>query len=365
MTARIGVIGAGWRAEYYLRVAAALPDRFEITRVLVRSDAAAARLAEQWPVSTTCSAEDFLAGRYDFVVVSTPPAVAADLTTAAARAGHVVLTETPPAPTRERLLSYYRELAGMPVQVAEQYRFQPQHAARLSIAGSGRLGRICSTRMSVAHGYHGVSLIRAVLGAGFAPVTVTGWSIPGSVVPLRGRAGWQQDLTERPSPRTVARLDFAGDRTGIYEFESEQYFSPIRPRHIEVYGTHGQIADDAVSYALGPGRVTRADLRRTATGVDGDLDGWFLESVSCGDRIEWASPYRDARLNDDELAVAELMSRMAHYAAGGPPVYPLSDGCHDQLISLAIDEAVGRSPISVEELPWADEISVLDAKNFR
>jgi hypothetical protein len=52
---------------------------------------------------------------------------------------------------------------------------------------------------------------------------------------------------------------------------------------------------------------------------------------------------------------------MAHYAAGGPPVYPLADGCHDQLISLAIDEAVGRSPICVENVPWADEISILDA----
>ena len=33
---RYGVIGSGWRAEFYIRIAKAVPDKFEFTAVLIR-----------------------------------------------------------------------------------------------------------------------------------------------------------------------------------------------------------------------------------------------------------------------------------------------------------------------------------------
>ena len=33
---RFGLIGSGWRAEFYVRIAQAGPDQFELTKVLIR-----------------------------------------------------------------------------------------------------------------------------------------------------------------------------------------------------------------------------------------------------------------------------------------------------------------------------------------
>ena len=357
--ARIGIVGASWRAEYFLRAASVLPDRFEVTRVLTRTDASAARVSERWGVAGTSSFEDFRRGEYDFVVVATPRDIAPSITTALARDGHAVLTETPPAGTREALFAFYDDVRDLRVQVAEQYRFQPHTAARLAVAASGRLGEVSFTRMSIAHGYHGVSLIRAFLGAGFDPVAISGWAAPVPAVSARGRDDWNDVPAQYTANRTFARLDFAG-RNGLYEFDFEQYFSPIRPRHIEAYGEKGQITDDHVSYIVGARHATSGTLQRSATGVDGDLEGWFVDSLAWGDDIVWQNRFRGARLNDDELAVAELMQRMAEYAAGGAPVYPVADGCHDQLLSLAIDDAVGSGQtLRVDDAPWAAERSIL------
>lgn len=362
--ATIGIIGASWRAEYFLRAAAALPDKFTVKRVLVQSDDSATRVTQKWGVSSSTSLSEFLADApYDFVVVTTPPAVAPDLTTAVARAGIPVLTETPPAPDVDRLFQLYRDLAGLPVQVAEQYQYQPHHAARLAVARSGVLGQISSTRMSVAHGYHGISLIRLFLDAGFEPVTISARAFIDPAVSSRGRDNWHAEFVEYDSARTFASLQF-GSRVGHYEFDFEQYFSPIRSRHIEVYGARGQIADDAVSYLTGVGRATTTRLEREATGADGDLEGYFLRSISLGDTTHWRNRFEPARLNDDELAVTDVLERMAEFSAAGEPFYPLADGCHDQYLSLMLNESAATgSPIEVGvDLPWSAETSIVGAR---
>lgn len=359
--ATIGIIGASWRAEYYLRAAASVPELFTVKQVLVQSSVSAARVTAKWGAPSTTSFDDFLAaGPYDYVVVTTPPAVAPDLTTAVARAGIPVLTETPPAADAERLFALYTDLKGLPVQVAEQYQYQPHHAARLAVAASGLLGPISSTRMSVAHGYHGISLIRLFLGAGFEPVSISARAFTDPAVQARGRDNWHEQYIEYDSARTFASLQF-GSRVGHYEFDFEQYFSPIRSRHIEVYGAKGQIHDDAVSYLTAPGRATSTRIERETTGADGDLEGYFLRSLSVGDTTRWSNEYPLARLNDDELAVTEVMSRMASFAADGTQFYPLADGCHDQYLSLQLNEsaATGAAIEVGTDLPWSNETSIV------
>ncbi|RYG23273.1 gfo/Idh/MocA family oxidoreductase, partial [bacterium] len=44
---RFAIVGAGWRTEFFLRIAKALPDQFEVTKVLVRSDEKA-KAIESW-----------------------------------------------------------------------------------------------------------------------------------------------------------------------------------------------------------------------------------------------------------------------------------------------------------------------------
>jgi predicted dehydrogenase len=355
----IGVIGASWRAGYYLRAARELPGRFAVATVLVRSAASAARVTERWGVAATTSIDEFLAAaRYDYVVVSVPPDSAAELTRAVIAAGVPVLSETPPAPDVESLFELYRAVGGAPVQVAEQYRFQAHHAARLSVAASGLIGDIGSVRLSVAHGYHGVSLMRFALGVGFEPAEVSAQAIVDRVVSARGRDEWNAEPVEYDAGRTISFLRF-GARTGIYDFDFEQYFSPIRSRHVDVYGTSGEINDDRVSWLTGPGHAAHATLHRESTGVDGDLEGWFLHRIALGADVHYENRFVPARLNDDELAVAEVMARMTTYVRDGEPFYGLADASQDQYLSLLINRSAetGES-LRTGDTPWADAPSV-------
>jgi predicted dehydrogenase len=334
----IGLIGAGWRAEYFLRIARELPERFRVSRVLVRSAESATSVTEKWGVPATTSLTDFLAERYDYAVVSVPAAAAAELIAAVVAARIPVLSETPPAPDVATLESLWSAVGGAPVQVAEQYFLQPHHAARLSVVRSGILGEVTSARVSVAHGYHGVSLIRHFLGLGFEPVTIIAHSIPDRLLSSNGRGGWHSELVETTSPRTTALLRF-GEKNAIFDFTDEQYFSPVRSRHVSIRGTRGEIDDNTVSYLRGPGDATIAGFRREVTGIESDLYGNYLRRVSLHDDVHFENPFAPARLNDDEIAVAETMRLMAHFVATGESFYDLAEASHDHYLGLLIAES--------------------------
>ena len=355
----IGVVGGGWRAEFFLRIARELSDRFVVSRVLVRSDSSAQRVARDWSIPATASIADFLAaGPYDFVVVAAPREVAPELIGQLVDAGVPVLAETPPAGTLPGLIELYERVGSAPVQVAEQYQFQPHHAARLALAHGGLIGEVASARVSVAHGYHGISLIRLAICAGFEPVQITAVTLPDIVVSARGRDDWNAEALENDSRRTVAAFDFDG-RTGYFDFSVEQYFSPIRARHISLYGTMGEVEDDRVGRLVGPARAAHESLYREATGADGDLEGSFLRRILLGSEVLWESRFVPTRLSDDELAGAETLQRMAEYVAGGPAFYGLADASHDQYLALLMDEATQSGvPVRSAAVPWSGTVSV-------
>lgn len=349
----IGVIGAGWRARYYLRIARELPELFKVTAVLVQSEASAAAVGSEWSVRTTTSLDIFLAiHHHDYVVVATPPLAAGGLVQQLVSAGIPVLLETPPAADRDGLFALYARVGSAPVQVAEQYQFQPHHAARLSVASSGLIGTVASARASVAHGYHGISLIRIAVGAGFSPARITATATNDTVVSPRGRDGWNAEPLEISSVRTSAVIDFGG-RVGFFDFSVEQYFSPIRARHLSLYGSRGEIEDDRVSYLTAPAHAAHEVLYRESTGVDGDLEGAFLRSISLAGNSFFENVFAPARMNDDEIAVAEVMSRMGRYVSGGPPFYGLADASHDAYLALLVEEAARtRTEQRCDEVPW-------------
>lgn len=356
--ARIGIVGGGWRAEYFLRVASLLPERFTVARVLVRSESSAARVEARWAVRATTSLTAFARETYDFVIVSTPRESAGELTLHLVRAGAAVLTETPPAVDLAQLVDLYKRVAGAPVQVAEQYGFQPHHAARLAVVRSGLIGTPSSARSTVAHGYHGVSLLRLALGVGFEPVTVSAQRYPDPVLSLAGREGWDAHPQIVANDRVTALLGFA-ESSAVYDFAEEQYFSPLRSRQFTVRGTRGEIDNNDVRYFVEPGRAAFVSLRREVTGVDGDLEGSFLARISLGAESLVENRFAPARLSDDEIAVAEVMHRMAIFVRTGEQFYGLADASHDHYVALLIEEAAatGRTMHSASQ-PWSDDPSV-------
>ncbi len=340
------VVGSGWRAEMFWRLADGLPE--------VDCLGAVVRTPRELPVPTFASLDDV---RPDFVVTAVPwdanPAVVAD---AAAR-GLPVLSETPPAPDRAGLEALWAATGGTGlVQVAEQYLLVPAHAARLSAVRAGLIGTPTQVQVSSTHQYHAVSLIRGYLGGtARTPVTVRATRTTAPLVDPLTRDGWTGDDTPVPATTTIATLDFGDGRSGLYDFTDNQWHNQLRFRRLLVRATHGELRDDEVVRLAGPKTIVRTPIVRRQTGYDLDLDGYETDHLTLGDRVLYRNPYPGRRWNDEEIAIASQLDAMAAWVRGaGPPPCPLADGAHDHLIALAIDEAAGTDrTVTTGPAPWA------------
>lgn len=356
---RFGIIGSGWRTDYFLRIAAALPDRFTATGALVRREEAGLRLRERFGVRAYETLDDLLAGeRPDFVIVCVSWQACPGYIKELVARGVPVLSETPPAPDEDALqdLYAYCRARGGRVQVAEQYHLQPYHAARLALVHSGRLGDIVHAQVSVAHGYHGVSLIRRVLGIRGETVAIRAQSFTTPIVTGPDRSGPPSVEAITDSRQTVATLDF-GDRWAVFDFCDDQYFSWIRSHRLLVRGVRGEVRDLAVSYLRDHRTPVFYDLVRVATGIGGDLEGFHLKGICGGDTWWYENPYPGARLSDDEIAGAHCLAKMGAYARGGPDFYSLAEAAQDHYLSILIGQAA-RSGETVRSRPqpWNEDV---------
>lgn len=347
------IIGGGWRSQSYLRVARELPERFAVTDLLTRAPATRAGLARDWAIPIPATLDDLLATRPTFVVLGVPWAATPGLLEELTDRGIPVLTETPPAPDIDGLRGL-QSLAqrGARIQVAEQYQFQPLHAARLAIARSGRLGTVSQAQVSAAHGYHGVDLIRRFLGDRSGPVSIRAQRFESTIVAGPDRAGPPRDERIVPSSEVIATLDFDG-RLGVYDFTDDQYFSWIRSNRVLVRGERGEIHDSTVRYLEDATTPVTVELRRHETGQDGNLEGLGFVGISAG--AEWAvrNEFPGTRLSDDELAVATCLARMAEYVDDGPGLCDLAEGVHDHYLGLMIDAAAASgAPVRVNGHLW-------------
>jgi predicted dehydrogenase len=340
---RFAVVGSGWRAEYFFRIAATRPDRFEISGVLVRRHAEVDRVAAEHGLAAVTDPERIDELEPDFVVVATSAATNADVCEQLTRRGHAVLLETP-AGVDDAQFDRLDALAatGARVQVAEQYQFQPLLAARLAVIRSGRLGPITSARVSVAHEYHGVALLRAALGVGIDAFSVKGHVHHSSITRGPDRTG-SPDVDELvPSTEVVAAIDFDG-RLGVYDWTDDQYFSWIRALRFVVRGERGEIDGDTVRYLDDAGDPVEQTLHRWDTGLVGNLEAPGHRGYLLGDEWVYRNPFPTTRWSDDEIAVATVLDEMATYVAHGIEFYPLAEGVHDARVAAAIRTAIASS----------------------
>ena len=337
------VVGAGWRAEMFWRLAGALPE--------VECLGAVVRTPRSLPVPAFASLDEV---RPDFVVTAVPWATNPAVITEAVERGLPVLAETPPAPDVAGLRDLWERVGttGL-VQIAEQYLLVPPHAARLAAVRAGVIGTPSQVQVSSTHQYHAVSLIRGFLGVGRGPVTVRAGRTTAPLVDPLTRAGWTDDPEPKPATTTIATLDFGDGRSGLYDFTDNQWHNQLRFRRVLIRGTHGELRDDEVIRLAGPRTVIRTPLIRRQTGYDLDLDGFETDHITLGDRVLFRNPLIGQRFNDEEIAIATLLEDTAAWVGGGPAPYPLAAGIHDHRLALAIGEAADRdTTVHVGHEPW-------------
>lgn len=66
------------------------------------------------------------------------------------------------------------------------------------------------------------------------------------------------------------------------------------------------------------------------------------------------TPFVNARLNDDEIAVGSLLLGMSEYVKSGKEIYSLADALQDMYLCLKMEEAMADpyKLVVTEKQPW-------------
>ena len=349
------VVGAGWRTDFFLRVAATLPQ-MQVCGVVARNETRGQEVESDWGVPCFTSVDKLMQrARPSFVIASVSAEAMPQVCIELAEHGMPILAETPPATDLGGLVRLYETLSqgGARVQVAEQYWAQPLHAARQAVVDSGVLGPINQVTLSVCHGYHAMSLIRRLLGVGFEKATIRGQRHTSRVVAGPDRSGppTKEHLIEVETD--YASLDFGG-RVGIYEFCLPQYRSWIRGQRVCIRGERGEVIDDRVTYLKDAVTPIESRLVRHDAGRNGNLEGLHLKAIQFQDNWVYRNPVLPARLSDEEIAVATCLLDMQRFVENGVSFYSLEEASQDQYLALACTQAIeSGETISTERQVWA------------
>ena len=157
---RFIIVGSGWRSLFYVRIAKALPERFELCAMLCRTEEKAKRMSEENDIYTTTSIEECKEMKPDFVVVAVNKSSIADVSREWMGYGVTVLCETPAALEVDMLNELWRiHEAGGRLVVAEQYKYEPLCLVQRKLIDEGLIGEPSFLHISLAHDYHGASLM--------------------------------------------------------------------------------------------------------------------------------------------------------------------------------------------------------------
>ena len=345
-----GIVGSGYRAEYFGRIARTYPDIFRAI-YLCRSEEKAARMTAHTGAAATLSRERFLDFGPDFLVIAVDRGHMGEETLKWAEIGLPVITETPSGATEAELKALWRAgQRGARIACSEQYFRQPLLAAGLRAVEAGLIGRPVSLYISLLHHYHGASLIRKDLGVK-----------PGEAFVLRGSRTVSQvaatdsresailDGRPQTEERDRIHIDFAGGTQADYDFSSVQYRTYLRGRHLTVRGERGEWSDTLVRWLNEKQEPEQLFLLPEIPERYRCLDNQALRDR----RRNW-QPDLAPDTVQDEFAIASLLLDMGEYSAGGPSPYPLEEALEDAYTWLKMEEAVARpwEPVASERMPW-------------
>jgi predicted dehydrogenase len=349
------VIGIGWRAEFFLRIARALPEQFEVSGVVSSRTSKREEIRNKWGLRAYQSAEELLANeKPDFVVLSISKEAAAEVILQLAESGIPILAETPPAANLSELIKLNKKLGeDYPIQIAEQYHLQPLHQAIFKLVNSGRLGEVNYARVSISHGYHAVSLLRKALGIEFENAEIEARSFEQPIVkgPDRSGAPGKREIVSKR--HEFAFLDFDG-KLGVYDFERDQHRSWIRSQEILIRGSEGEIKNSTLKYLKDYQTPVELELKRVEAGINQNLEGFYLKGITCGEEWLYQNPFLPARFSDDEIAVAAALVKMKKFLETGISFYSLAEASQDQYLALMIEESFQKKEkIETQKQIWS------------
>lgn len=311
------VIGGGWRAEFYIRIAKLLPQIFEVKGVCIRNPYTAKKIRRQYGVTVVETIDDVLKIDCDFFVNCINKEDISSMSFELCKSGYAVLQETPASPTLKGNGNYK-------LQVAEQFHLKPMYQAIKGIINDGFIGEVNHIEISVAHEYHAMSLIRFFMDEDM-PKCIYSKELTNSVLHTHFRQGELEKKEIAESKHQIAVFDCHG-KNAIYNFDYEQYFSPVRSDRLLIRGTLGEIENNVVRY-FNDENIYCENL--IAQHQSGNLDGFFNGAITFCNKVYYKSPFGDARLSDEETAIAMVLLKMDKYIKTGEEFYSYESAVKD------------------------------------
>ena len=335
---RFTVIGSGWRAMFYARIAAALPNDFELCGMYCRSREKAERIFAETGVHTTCSIEECVECAPDFAVIAVSKGDIFKTAYEWLERGIPVLCETPLGSSIDEMKQAWRlHREGAVFQTAEQYHLYPTYSAILRLMESNIIGEPYNITLSAIHDYHAVSIIRKVLRKGSEPFKIYGREHIFPVVETMSR--YESFFDGRTSDKSRVRLtlEYGDGKCGFYDFCPVQYRSTIRDRYINIQGVKGEYSNGTVAYLDGNFMPHRDTLR--ISGERGLING-----ISFGGEGLYENRFATC-MPEDETAIAKMLVGMKKYTETGEEIYSVKDALTDSYAALRMKEAYGGREI--------------------
>lgn len=317
------VIGGGWRAEFYLRIARSLPHMFNVSAICVRNPERADYISAKYSVKVLGTVDEILNEPFDFIVNCINKEDISDLSTELADCGYYVLSETPIIKSPVSGHSYDR------IQVAEQFHLKGSYQAIKKIIDSGIIGTVGHINISVAHDYHAMSLVRFFLDDYAGPELLGDFSLDDSMLVTNGRSG-ELDVKKTDIKTQKIRIYKFRNATVIYDHNTEQYFSPIRKDRLLIRGTRGEIENSHVRYFNSNNEPVHSDIRLNTAGL---LDGFCNDKITFEDKVLYTFPFKEARLSEEETAIARCLMGMSEYIKTGKQLYSYERAYEDYALN--------------------------------
>lgn len=169
-TVRLGIVGAGFVADFYLQALRHVRHQ-EVTALTARTPGRAHALASRYEVGAVVGSVEELVHRddVDIVVVAVPQDIHLEVVTAAAAAGKAIICTKPlgrSGPEAEACLEAVTA-AGVWHGYAETAVFSPAVVRAKALVDAGAIGRVLTVRAREAHGHpHAHAVEQERMGGG-------------------------------------------------------------------------------------------------------------------------------------------------------------------------------------------------------
>ncbi len=313
--------GAGWRADFFLRIAKALPAQFAISCIYTRREDKAQQLKSQGYNATT-NLETALSYEHQAVIVARRQDGFFPLLKELAARGETIISETTFLSLTDEELNEAEQIKGFTL---EQYWHNPLYASIKAVLP--KIGKVTSVYLSALHNHHAASILRGIFGHLEIAHINRLLNQDTACLKTASRSGMERGRELQPYTRKITAVEFTTGEIFITDFSTNQYHSYILPSHIEIRGEQGVITERGVTYINEQGYPVELPFEFHNDAVKNN-QRLSLSHVTAGSEVVFTNEFYPCDFNYDEIAIASMLKEFAE----GHFEYTIKDGVADARI---------------------------------